>query len=100
MADLRITSAGPAAPAPSVARPVARAESGDAFVEALGRALEHVNRLQLDAQASATRLAAGREVDMAAALLSVEKANISFQFAVQVRNKLLEAYQEIMRLPV
>jgi flagellar hook-basal body complex protein FliE len=32
--------------------------------------------------------------------VAIEKANISFQFALQIRNKLLEAYQEIMRMPV
>ena len=32
--------------------------------------------------------------------VAIEKANVSFQFALQIRNKLLEAYQEIMRMSV
>jgi flagellar hook-basal body complex protein FliE len=100
MAEIRIAAASPAPPAPSVPRPVVREAGGEAFGAALGRALEEVNTLQLEAHAAATQLAAGRPVDMAAALVSVEKASISFQFALQVRNKLLEAYQEIMRMQV
>lgn len=99
MADLRIASpAVPAAlPAPAS---VARARGGEGFGETLTRAVAAVNDLQLQARDAAVAIASGSQVDSAQALVTVEKANVSFQFALQIRNKLLEAYQEIMRMAV
>ena len=97
MADVRITSATP------TTRPLELPElrpKGQGFGEVLGRALGDVNRLQTEAGEAAARLGAGQGQDMTETLLAVEKANISFQFAMQIRNKLLEAYQEIMRIQV
>jgi flagellar hook-basal body complex protein FliE len=45
-------------------------------------------------------VAAGKHVDTAQAVAQIEKANIAFTFALSIRNKLLEAYQEVMRMPV
>lgn len=85
---------------PSPAPLGAPAAKGGGFGETFGRLLEDVNASQLRAEAAATALAAGRPVDTAQTLVTIEKANITFQFAMQVRNKLLEAYQEIMRMQV
>jgi flagellar hook-basal body complex protein FliE len=85
---------------PSAVPPAPTAATGDGFGEALGRALADVNATQLRGEAAALALAEGRTVDTAAALVTIEKANLTFQFALQIRNKLLEAYQELMRLPV
>lgn len=94
----RIASSIPAvAPAP---RPRAASAAGPGFGDTLGRALDGLNRLQHDAHQATLAVARGDRVNMTDALLSVEKANISFQFALQVRNKLLEAYQDIMRMQV
>ena len=73
---------------------------GGGFGEALGRALADVNTLQLDAEQAARTLASGNTQDMTGAVVTMEKASIAFQFALQIRNKLLEAYQDIMRMPV
>lgn len=100
MADLRIA---PISLPPVASPPVPRLEGpagAPGFGEALGRALETVNTLQLEAQKAGVAVAGGERVDMTEALVTVEKANISFQFALQIRNKLLEAYQEIMRMQV
>jgi flagellar hook-basal body complex protein FliE len=70
------------------------------FGSALGKALADVNALQQQGQEAALAIASGKSVDMAAALVAIEKANVSFQFAMQVRNKLLDAYGEIMRMSV
>jgi flagellar hook-basal body complex protein FliE len=91
MPDLRIGSATGA---------VQLRPSPPGFGEALGRALGDVNRLQLDAARAATEVASGQSQDMAQALVTMQKADITFQFALQIRNKLLEAYQEVMRMPV
>jgi flagellar hook-basal body complex protein FliE len=99
MVDLRIAATAPAA-VPPLREAGGVSAAGEKFGDALGRALAEVNGLQLEAQDAAHALAAGQPVDMAKTLVTIEKANISFQFALQVRNKLLEAYQEIMRMQV
>ena len=66
----------------------------------LSRALSEVNEMQLQSRDAAVAVASGKPVDTAQMVVDVEKANISLQFAVQVRNKLLEAYQELMRMQV
>jgi len=70
----------------------------ETFGAALGRAIGSVTDLQ--AHTAAVALASGRPVDMAQTLVAMEQANISLQFALQVRSTLLEAYQDVMRIPV
>ena len=102
MADLRIAPiaapAVPAAPATTLRTPAA--SGGEGFTETLKNAVAAVNDMQLDARDAAIAVASGRAPDSAQAIVAIEKANISFQFALQIRNKLLEAYQDIMRMPV
>lgn len=96
----RIGSVG-SIPVPPALAKVADASPGTpGFGETLGRALKEVDDLQVKAQAATTAVASGREADMTQTLVTIEKANISLQFALQIRNKLLEAYQEIMRIQV
>jgi flagellar hook-basal body complex protein FliE len=99
MAELNGISSAlpPALPAPTS---VARARGDEGFGETLTRALNGVNDLQLQARDAAVAIASGAQVDSAQALVTIEKANVSFQFALQIRNKLLEAYQEIMRMSI
>ncbi len=72
---------------------------GASFADELGRALGAVERSQLDAdlQASRTALGGGNLHETAIAL---EEADISMRVATKVRNKLVEAYQEVMRMSV
>ncbi|MCG0237966.1 MAG: flagellar hook-basal body complex protein FliE [Firmicutes bacterium] len=76
------------------------AGAGQSFAAFLEEALARVEAQQLEAQAAAVRLAAGQAPDLAAVMLTSEKATLSLQFAIAVRNKVLEAYQEIMRMPL
>ena len=69
---------------------------GNLFSEALGR----LNQLQQEADSAATSLAAGEQVDVHDVMIAVQKADLGFQLAIQVRNKLVEAYQEVMRITV
>lgn len=76
-------------------------ESGrGSFARQLLDALEEVNRLQLEADRSIARLAAGEEIDLHQVVIAGEKAQLALQLTMQLRNKVLEAYQEIMRLPL
>jgi len=80
------------------ARPTAR-PGGASFSDALGQALAQVEGLQQagDAQATAAANGAGNLHEVA---LALEKADVAMRVAAKVRNKLVEAYQEVMRMPV
>jgi flagellar hook-basal body complex protein FliE len=97
MSDLRVAGlGGPRAIAPSVRESTPSEGFGESLREALGK----VNRLQQEADRAAENFSVGRTQDVAGTLIAVEKANLGFQLALQVRNKLLEAYQEILRMPI
>jgi flagellar hook-basal body complex protein FliE len=89
---------------PSVepAEPGARAVGGSspsAFSDALGQALAAVDSTQLsaDRQAEAVALGGG---NLHEAALALEKADVAMKLAVKTRNKMVEAYQEIMRMSI
>lgn len=73
---------------------------GASFGDLVRDALEQLNRLQVEANQAAIDLVAGEPVDLHDVMIAIEKANLGFQLALQVRNKLVEAYQEIMRMQV
>lgn len=79
------------------ARSVAPAGAG--FAERLGALLGEADRVQQDAEAQAGALAAGRG-DVVETMVSLSHAELSLQLVVQVRDRALEAYQEIMRMQV
>jgi flagellar hook-basal body complex protein FliE len=75
----------------------AAAPAGD-FAGALSSAVQQVNNLQATAEQRVTSLLAGNGEDVHAATLSVERASLAFDLMLQVRNKVVSAYQEISRL--
>ncbi|HVJ05324.1 MAG TPA: flagellar hook-basal body complex protein FliE [Candidatus Saccharimonadales bacterium] len=75
----------------------AAAPTGD-FAGTLGSAIQQVNNLQATAEQKVTDLIAGKGQDIHAATLSVEHATLAFDLMLQVRNKVISAYQEISRL--
>jgi flagellar hook-basal body complex protein FliE len=74
------------------------APPAEGFAGALGTAIQQVNSLQTTAEQKVTDLIAGNGQDIHAATLSVEKASLAFDLMLQVRNKVVSAYQEIARL--
>ncbi len=70
------------------------------FGDFLASAIEKVDSLQKKADASAIALATGDAENLHNVMIDMEKAEIALQFTIQVRNKVLEAYQEIMRMQV
>ncbi|HEY8425810.1 MAG TPA: flagellar hook-basal body complex protein FliE [Limnochordales bacterium] len=70
------------------------------FGEILKDAVAQVNALQLEAQQMAEAVARGELTDMHRLALTVERAQLALELTVAVRNKLIEAYQEISRMPV
>ena len=67
------------------------------FEQILGQALDKVNKLQIQASDLNTQLATGNLEYLHQAMVMAEKAGLAFEFTLQLRNKVLEAYQEIMR---
>ncbi len=87
---------------PEIATPGASAKPESAggpnsFGATLRESVREVNGLQIQADKVAARLAAGNIEDVHQAMIAMQKASIAMQFTVQVRNKVIEAYQEIMR---
>ena len=70
------------------------------FGDLLGKMVSQVSELQNNADQSIQSLATGQSKGLHEVMLSVEKASISFQMLTQVRNKAVEAYQEVMRMAV
>lgn len=74
--------------------------AGTSFAETLQQALAATNALQLEAGRQAELLAAGLVDDAHTVTIAAERASLALQLTVAVRNKVLEAYQEIMRMQV
>lgn len=70
------------------------------FGETIKNAINSVNELQTQADDLAAKLASGDSVDIHEAMIAMQKASTALQFTVQVRNKIIEAYQEIMKMQV
>jgi flagellar hook-basal body complex protein FliE len=89
------------APASTLKKPAGeQAVSKESFGKALTDALKDVNRLQLEADQAIRSLEVGKTGSLHEAMIALEKADVSFRAMMQVRNKILEAYQEIMRMQV
>jgi flagellar hook-basal body complex protein FliE len=71
---------------------------GASFSDFLRSAIDQVNSDQLASDKMAEGLATGQAPDLHTVMITTEKAQLSFQLAVQIRNKALESYQEIMRM--
>lgn len=84
--------------APSASKGAAAGQGS--FADLLREAVAQTSRLQHEADALTEQVARGRSGDLAATMIAIEKAQISFQLMLQVRNKVVDAYQEIMRMPV
>ncbi len=71
------------------------------FQSALKSSLDQVNQTQLQSQKLAERYELGdSSVSLSDAMISLQKSSIAFQQTVQVRNKLVSAYQEIMNMGI
>ncbi|MBN6713544.1 flagellar hook-basal body complex protein FliE [Pseudomonas capsici] len=71
------------------------------FADMLGQAVNKVSETQQAASQLATAFEIGKSgVDLTDVMISSQKASVSFQALTQVRNKLVQAYQDIMQMPV
>ena len=89
--------------APGEVTPVGPTERGPAgadgnFADSLKQALEEVNELQNQSTEVIENALDGDLTDVHSAMLALQKADLSFQLMLQVRNKLVQAYRDVMRL--
>lgn len=68
------------------------------FADYLKKALDKVNDIQVDSETASLDLMTGKTSDIHQVMLASEEAKLSLELAVQIRNKLVDSYQEIMRM--
>ncbi|GAB4255232.1 MAG: flagellar hook-basal body complex protein FliE [Deferrisomatales bacterium] len=73
---------------------------GKEFGEFLAESLQRVDALQKDADAAVAQIAQGEGLGIQEAMVALEKADVAFKLMMEVRQKILDAYQEIMRMQV
>jgi len=78
----------------------AGAASGQPFKNILLEALNQVNTMQSQANEAVQQLVTGGEVNPAEVLTTLQKADISFRMMLQIRNKLVQAYQEVNNIRI
>ena len=84
--------------------PAGRAGDGQAagpdFKQFLHEQIAEVNKLQSDATVAVEDLATGRRDDLEGVIIATQKADVAFRMLLQVRNKVMEAYDEIKQIRV
>jgi len=81
---------------PAGSRAATQKDTG--FTDTLRDAMDQVEQLQSSADTKTAALVNGDGTDVHSAMIAVEKADLSFQLMMQVRNKIVAAYQEISRM--
>jgi len=91
---------GPAAITPSKAAGGPKDANAPNFKDVLMENINQVNRLQQDAEMAIEDLTTGKRDDVSTVLIAKQKADLAFQMLQQVRNKLVDAYEEIKQMRV
>jgi flagellar hook-basal body complex protein FliE len=84
-------------PADMGASPASVSEGGK-FLETLQQSMDQVEGAQGDAATQVAQLLNGKGADLHSAMIAVEKADLSCQLMMQVRNKIVQAYQQISNM--
>jgi flagellar hook-basal body complex protein FliE len=93
MNDIKINGAAGAA----LPQATGAAKPAEGFDNAMNEALAKISQVQTDADQAVQQLSSGSATE---AIISMEKADMNFQLMIEVRNKLISAYQEVMRMQV
>ncbi len=86
--------------APEAISPAGVSRAGGGFQEVLSSAIRSVEGLSTDASASVERFLSGEGEELHTTVLATQKAELAFEMFMQARNKVVNAYQEIMRMQV
>ncbi|MGZ8940271.1 MAG: flagellar hook-basal body complex protein FliE [Limisphaerales bacterium] len=84
----------------NISTPQPSAQVGRSFSDFLGQMVQDVNAKQANAAGAVEGVLTGQNVPLHQAMIAMEEASVSFQLMVEVRNKLLESYQELMRMQI
>ena len=87
-------------PLPDATRPAGEASGGKAFQDVFASAIKSVEASGQNASASVDRFLSGEGEELHTTILATQRAELSFELFLQVRNKVVNAYQEIMRMPM
>ena len=94
-----IGSSAPIRPGQDPARSAVRKDSGGQdFKSLLIKSINEVNRLQEQADEATVNLATGRTDNVAEVFTAINKADIAFKTLMQIRNKLMDAYEEVRQM--
>jgi flagellar hook-basal body complex protein FliE len=85
---------------PLEAQGLSATAAGSNFSETMQAEFEAVNGKLVGAEQALRELAAGKQTNLHHVMLQLEDARLSFQLVTQVRNKVLESYQELMRTQI
>jgi flagellar hook-basal body complex protein FliE len=85
-------------PLPDPIRPAGEARGGSAFQDVLASAIQQVEGFGKSASASVERFLSGEGEELHTTILATQRAELSFELFMQTRNKVVSAYQEIMRM--
>jgi len=93
---------GPQAPQPAQPKPTTTPQepSESSFKEYLADSIGEIQRLQTEADATINKLVTGEVTNVSEAMIAIEKANLAFLTMLQVRNKIISAYEQIQRMQV
>jgi len=100
MEDIKIQNSAQALIGPKFSPSQTQDTRSSSFGEVLQQSIEQVNRLQLEADANINDLATGKQPDIHQTMITVEKASVSFELLMQIRNKVISAYDNLMRTQV
>lgn len=70
------------------------------FADTLKQSIDQINQSQIESDKMTDALATGKNVELHEVMITAQKASVTMTLAVEVRNKAIEAYQEMMRMQV
>lgn len=79
---------------------VSSSEPGKSFADTLKDAVQSVNALQKESDVQMEKLATGKAQSIPDVMIAAEKADLAMKLMLQVRNKIIDAYQEVMKMQV
>ena len=100
MQDMKIQYQVPNLIKPNFAQNPAIDADSASFGTALQESLDTVSRLQVEADGAIDDMASGRKTDIHQTMIAVEKASVSFELLMEIRNKVIAAYDKLMRTQV
>ncbi|KON89093.1 flagellar hook-basal body protein FliE [Sporosarcina globispora] len=75
-------------------------DAQQSFSSVLKQSIEKINNAQIQSDVMTEKLARGESIDLHQVMITSQKASITMQAALEIRNKVIEAYQEAMRMQV